>query len=100
MAQTGGWLLMALSRFAQMPFLLKVSEAKFRGFVTPGTELTVASRRTHDGSGFAVTEARIEAAGKRVADAEISFRLLPFPAPDLEAAMRGNARRIGLPGFC
>jgi 3-hydroxyacyl-[acyl-carrier-protein] dehydratase len=100
MAQTGGWLLMALNGFTQMPFLLKVAEAKFRGFVTPGTDLTVISRRTHDGSGYAVTEARIEAGGKRVADAEINFRLLPFPAADLEAAMRGNARRIGLPGFC
>ncbi|WP_137178776.1 3-hydroxyacyl-ACP dehydratase FabZ family protein [Roseomonas sp. AR75] len=100
MAQTGGWLLMALSGFTTMPFLLKVAEAKFRGFVTPGTELTVTSRRTHDGSGYAVTEARIEAGGKRVADAEINFRLMPFPAPELEAAMRGNAKRIGLPGFC
>jgi 3-hydroxyacyl-[acyl-carrier-protein] dehydratase len=100
MAQTGGWLLMALNGLTRMPFLLKVGEAKFRGFVTPGTELTVTSRRTHDGSGFAVTEARIEAEGKRVADAEISFRLMPFPAPDLEAMMRETAKRIGLPGHC
>jgi 3-hydroxyacyl-[acyl-carrier-protein] dehydratase len=98
MAQTGGWLLMSLNGLTRMPFLLKVLEAKFRGFVSPGAELTVTSRRTHDGSGFAVTEARIEAEGKRVADAEISFRLMPFPAPELEAMMRETARRIGLPG--
>ena len=98
MAQTGGWLLMALNGLTRMPFLLKVAEAKFRGFVTPGSELTVTSRRTHDGSGFAVTEARIEAEGKRVADAEISFRLLPFPAPEIGAMMRETAKRIGVPG--
>jgi 3-hydroxyacyl-[acyl-carrier-protein] dehydratase len=100
MAQTGGWLLMALNGFTRMPFLSKVGEAKFRGFVTPGAELTVTSRLIHDGSGYAVTEARIEAAGKRVADADITFRVMPFPAIELEEMMRATARRIGLPGHC
>jgi 3-hydroxyacyl-[acyl-carrier-protein] dehydratase len=99
MAQAGGWLLMALNGMARMPFLSKVNEAKFRGFVTPGTELSVESRRTHDGSGYAVTEARIEVAGKRVADAEITYRLMAFPDPALEAAMRAQAVRLGLPGI-
>ncbi|WP_372621292.1 3-hydroxyacyl-ACP dehydratase FabZ family protein [Falsiroseomonas sp.] len=99
MAQTGGWLLMALNGMARMPFLSKVGEAKFRGFVTPGAELAVRSRRTHDGSGYAVTEAQIEVAGKRVADAEITYRLLPFPDAALEQAMRAQAARLGLPGL-
>ena len=98
MAQAGGWLLLALNGMTRMPFLSKVGEAKFRGFVTPGAELTITSRLTHDGSGYAVTEARIEAAGKRVADAEITYRIMPFPAPELEQMMRATARRIGLPG--
>jgi len=99
MAQAGGWLLMALNGMERMPFLSKVGEAKFRGFVTPGTELSVRSRRIHDGSGYAVTQAQIEAGGKRVADAEITYRLLPFPDPALEQSMRGQAARLGLPGF-
>jgi 3-hydroxyacyl-[acyl-carrier-protein] dehydratase len=98
MAQAGGWLLLALNGMTRMPFLSKVAEAKFRGFVTPGAELLVHARRTHDGSGYAVTEARIEAGGKRVADAGITYRVMPFPAPELEAMMRDTARRIGLPG--
>ena len=98
MAQAGGWLLLALNGLTRMPFLSKVSEAKFRGFVTPGAELTVQASLTHDGSGYAVVAARIEAAGKRVADAEITYRVMPFPAPELEAMMRDTARRIGLPG--
>ncbi len=99
MAQAGGWLLMALNGMERMPFLSKVGEAKFRGFVPPGAVLSVESRRTHDGSGYAVTEARIAVDGKRVADAEITYRLLPFPDPALEQAMRAQAARIGLPGF-
>jgi 3-hydroxyacyl-[acyl-carrier-protein] dehydratase len=99
MAQAGGWLLMALNGMERMPFLSKVGEAKFRGFVPPGAALSVESRRTHDGSGYAVTEARITVDGKRVADAEITYRLLPFPDLALEQAMRAQAARIGLPGF-
>jgi 3-hydroxyacyl-[acyl-carrier-protein] dehydratase len=98
MAQTGGWLLSAMNGLTRMPFLSKVAEAKFRGFVTPGTALTVGAKLVHDGSGYAVVSGRIEAAGKRVADAEITFRLMPFPAPELEQMMRDTARRIGLPG--
>ena len=98
MAQAGGWLLLALNGLTRMPFLSKVGEAKFRGFVGPGSELTVHVKRIHDGSGYAVTQARIESGGKRVADAEITYRILPFPAPELEAMMRETARRIGLPG--
>ena len=36
MAQTGGWLVLATLRFARMPFLTQVKEAKLRGFVAPG----------------------------------------------------------------
>ena len=36
MAQTSGWLLIALMNFERMPFLAAVKEAKMRGFVTPG----------------------------------------------------------------
>jgi len=41
MAQTSGWLLVALMKFERMPFLAAVKEAKMRGFVTPGELLTV-----------------------------------------------------------
>ena len=63
MAQAGGWLLLALNGLTRMPFLSKVGEAKFRGFVGPGSELTVHVKRIHDGSGYAVTQARIESGG-------------------------------------
>src|ERR1700681_4501690 len=36
MAQTSGWLLVALTKFERMPFLAAVKEAKMRSFVSPG----------------------------------------------------------------
>ena len=98
MAQAGGWLLLAIEGLRKMPFLSKVSEAKFRGFVGPGADLVVEAKRTHDGSGYAVAEARILSGGKRIADAEITYRIMPFPAEALREAMIATARRIGLPG--
>jgi len=98
MAQAGGWLLLAIEGLQKMPFLSKVSEAKFRGFVGPGADLVVEAKRTHDGSGYAVAEARILSGGKRIADAEITYRIMPFPAEALREAMIATAKRIGLPG--
>src|SRR4249920_1502180 len=56
MAQTSGWLLIALMKFERMPFLAAVKEAKMRGFVTPGEVLTVEAGIVHEGSGYAITE--------------------------------------------
>jgi 3-hydroxyacyl-[acyl-carrier-protein] dehydratase len=99
MAQASGWLLLSLSGFERMPFLAGVKEAKLRSFVTPGMPLSVSARLVHDGSGFAVTAGRIEAGGKRICDAELTLRTLPFPTPELKAAMLASAQRIGLPGL-
>src|SRR3954470_2587499 len=66
MAQASGYLLLARFGFTRMPFLSGVKEAKFRSFVTPETRLDVTAALEHDGSGYAVTKARISAAGKRI----------------------------------
>jgi 3-hydroxyacyl-[acyl-carrier-protein] dehydratase len=96
MAQASGWLLLDLMGFARMPFLMAVKEAKFRSFIGPGTAVRVYAKRLHDGSGFAVTEARIEVDGKRITDAELTFRIMDYPAPELADAMRGRGRELGL----
>ena len=98
MAQASGYLLLHRMGFARMPFLAGVKEAKMRSFVVPETALTVEAALEHDGSGFAMTKARISVAGKRICDAELTFRVLDFPAPELAAAMRAQAARIGLLG--
>jgi 3-hydroxyacyl-[acyl-carrier-protein] dehydratase len=96
MAQASGWLLLDMMGFARMPFLMAVKEAKFRSFIGPGTPVQVHAKRIHDGSGYAVTEARIEANGKRIADAELTLRIMDFPSAELAEAMRGRGRELGL----
>src|SRR5450432_2911489 len=64
MAQTGGWLVLALMSFERMPFLAAVKEAKMRGFVTPGELLTVEASLVHEGTGYAITDNKIKVAGK------------------------------------
>jgi len=59
MAQTGGWLILAILRFARMPFLMQVEKAKMRAFVTPGQMLVSQAELLHDGSGYAVVKASI-----------------------------------------
>jgi 3-hydroxyacyl-[acyl-carrier-protein] dehydratase len=97
MAQTGGWLVLATLRFSRMPFLAQVKEAKLRSFVEPGQRLEAAATLVHDGSGYAVVSASIESAGKKVADAEIRYRVVPFPNDTLRAQMLETARRVAVP---
>jgi 3-hydroxyacyl-[acyl-carrier-protein] dehydratase len=95
MAQASGYLVLGLMDFTHMPFLMAVDKARFRSFVGPGTVLTVTANLEHEGSGYAVTRARIAADGKTICDAELRFRIMPFP-DGMDALMRAQGRRIGL----
>lgn len=97
MAQASGYLLLAINKCERMPFLAEIREAKLRAFVTPGTALAVEARLEHEGSGYAVTHGRIEREGKAVAEAELRFRTVPFPSPDLRGRIVEATRRVGLP---
>ena len=97
MAQTSGWLLVALHKLTRMAFFASVKEAKLLSFVTPGQALAVSAKLVHDGSGFAVTKAEIRSEGKLVCNAELTFRLIPFPNPELRANMEKVARQVGFP---
>ena len=97
MAQTSGWLLIALMKFERMPFLAMVKEAKMRTFVTPGELLKVEASVVHEGSGFAITDAKISVGGKPRCNATLTFRHIPFPHPDLRGYMDAEAKRLGFP---
>jgi len=97
MAQTSGWLLLALMKFERMPFLAAVKEAKMRGFVSPGELLTINANVLHEGSGYAMTEAEVRVGGKLKCNATITFSHIPFPNPDLRGYMDAMAKRIGFP---
>ncbi|WP_210496498.1 3-hydroxyacyl-ACP dehydratase FabZ family protein [Microvirga antarctica] len=95
MAQASGYLVLGLTDFAHMPFLMMIDKARFRTFVAPGTVMTVTAHLEHEGSGYAVTKARILVEGKAICDADLRFRIMPFP-PGMDELMRAQARHIGL----
>jgi 3-hydroxyacyl-[acyl-carrier-protein] dehydratase len=95
MAQASGYLILGLLDFSHMPFLMAVDKARFRTFVGPGAELVIEARLEHEGSGYAVTKAKVAVDGKQICDAELRFRTMPFP-DGLDLPMRERARQIGL----
>jgi 3-hydroxyacyl-[acyl-carrier-protein] dehydratase len=97
MAQTSGWLLIAIRKFTHMPFLATVKEAKFRAAVHPGQLLSIDARLVHEGSGYAVTAAEIKVSGKLACNAELAFRLMEFPTSEFRASMETIAAAVEFP---
>jgi 3-hydroxyacyl-[acyl-carrier-protein] dehydratase len=97
MAQASGWLIIARNKFDKMPFLAAVKEAKLRTFVTPGQALIVSAKIAHEGSGFAMTEAKVAIDGKTVCNADITFRVVDFPKGEFLENMYAVAKRIYFP---
>ena len=97
MAQTSGWLIIAITGFERMPFLATVKEAKLRTFVSPGQMLSISASLLHEGSGFAVTRAAVMVDDKTVASADMTFRVMVFPDPSFRTSMVATAAAIGFP---
>src|SRR4249920_1525375 len=91
MAQTSGWLIVAVNRFERMPFLAAVKDAKFRTFVTPDQKVSVNATLVHEGSGYTITKSSIALNGKPVCDAELTFRIMDFPNREMRDKMRETA---------
>ncbi len=97
MAQASGFLILSLSNYTQMPFLVGVKEGKLRTFVEPDTPLEVFAGIDHDGSGFAMTKASIKSNGKKICDARLTFKTMPFPSEAFAAMMRKRGAELGDP---
>jgi len=97
MAQTTGWLVCALGRFAAMPFLAGVKEAKFRNLVFPGDTLQFDGTVVHEGSGYAMAECTGRRDGAKVCDAQLTFRIRPFPSPQFRETFFAWGERLNLP---
>jgi 3-hydroxyacyl-[acyl-carrier-protein] dehydratase len=97
MAQTTGWLASALVDFNNMPILAGVKEAKIRTAVLPGDALEFDGKIIHEGSGFTVSEVKGLRDGKVVCNAQITYRLLPYPNPTFRQAIRDWAERLQYP---
>ena len=81
MAQTAGWLVIAVTKFTRMPFFAALKEAKL----------------LHEDSGYAVTKADIRCDGKLACNAEITFRLVEFPNAEFRANMERMAAILEVP---
>jgi len=97
MAQTTGWLLIAVGGFNSMPFMAGVKEAKFRTAVFPGDELEIEGRVVHEGSGYAVGEGKGRRNGKVVCEARIIYTIMPFPSAEFRTALFEWGERIEVP---
>jgi 3-hydroxyacyl-[acyl-carrier-protein] dehydratase len=97
MAQTTGWLVCMLGRFSAMPFLAGVKEGKFRTPVFPGDQLEFDGSVVHQGSGYTVAECIGRRDGKKVCDAQLTFRIMPFPSPQFREAFFAWGERLELP---
>jgi len=96
MNHASGYLLMAINRITRLPLFIGVKKGKFRKYVTPGMVLEVSAQLIHEGSGYGVTDAKVESDGQRVADAEITMSLIEFPTEELAAEVRRRAQDIGV----
>ena len=84
-------------KFERMPFLATVKEAKMRGFVSPGELLTIEAKVVHEGSGFAITEAKIRVGKELKCSAELTFGHVPFPDPTFACTWTRWPNKIGFP---
>jgi len=96
MAQTSGFMMLAIEDFERLPFLIQIDSAKLRTFVEPGEKLRVTGELVHQGSGYAVTKGEIFREDKSIAGAELRFRIMPFPTEALQARVRERAEEVGL----
>ena len=97
MAQTSGWIILALSKFERMPFLVGVTHAKLRNFVMPGTDLQLTAKVLHEGSGYVKTQTQVLVEDAPTCSAELTFRVLPFPTPVFKRMVKTAAQRVEFP---
>ncbi|NKB51478.1 MAG: beta-hydroxyacyl-ACP dehydratase [Rhizobiaceae bacterium] len=97
MAQASGFLVLAKNDFQSMPFLVGVKQGKLRTFVEPATELEIEARLEHDGSGFAMTRATIKSQGKKICDAQLTLKTMPFPNDTFGQMIINRARQLNCP---
>ncbi|EDQ31458.1 3-hydroxymyristoyl/3-hydroxydecanoyl-(acyl carrier protein) dehydratase [Hoeflea phototrophica DFL-43] len=96
MAQACGFLILAKTGFAAMPFLMSVDGAKMRDFVKPGAKLEISATLEHEGSGYVVAKARISSDGKRTADCQLKLKTVAFDQVPLAEIVRKRAEEVGL----
>jgi 3-hydroxyacyl-[acyl-carrier-protein] dehydratase len=96
MAQTTGWMVSVLTGFTGLPLLVGVKNAKIRNIVLPGTELTFEGEIIHEGSGYAMAKCKGMSKDGPICDADLAFRLAPYPGPEFRIAMVEMGKKVGI----
>jgi 3-hydroxyacyl-[acyl-carrier-protein] dehydratase len=96
MAQTTGWLVSVVTGFVGLPLLVGVKDAKIRDIVLPGAELTFDGEIVHEGSGYAMAEAKGFQKSKPVCEARLTFRLTPYPDDAFRKIMIEMGHKVGI----
>src|SRR5581483_5025754 len=97
MAQTCGWLVSGITGFTGLPVLAALKEGKVRNIISPGMELETEGHIVHEGSGFAIADGIIRSKGEVMADARLTYRIVPYPSPEFYNTMTSWAERINFP---
>ena len=98
MAQTTGWLVSALTGFTGLPALAGVKEGKIRSAVFPGDELEFEGKVIHEGSGYAVGEAKGWCKGAHGLRRHDHLPHRSLSEPELRAGLWEWAERINFSG--
>jgi 3-hydroxyacyl-[acyl-carrier-protein] dehydratase len=96
MAQTTGWMVSVLTGFTGLPMLVGLKNAKIRNAVFPGTELSFEGEIVHVGSGYAMAKCKGMSKDGPICDAELAFRLTPYPGPEFREAMVEMGKKVGI----
>ena len=96
MAQAAGYLLLARNNGTAMPILAGVEGARFRAFARPGDGLKAHAVLTHDGSGYAVLDARLLGRDGLLASAQLRLRFVSFPTQVMEEHVQAVIATYGL----
>jgi 3-hydroxyacyl-[acyl-carrier-protein] dehydratase len=97
MAQTTGWLVSALTGFTGLPVLAGVKEGKIRSAVYPGDVLEIEGKVIHEGSGYAIGDAKGRCKGEVVCDGRLTYRIIPYPSPAIRETIQDWADRLNFP---
>jgi 3-hydroxyacyl-[acyl-carrier-protein] dehydratase len=97
MAQTCGWLVSGVTGFVGLPVLAGVKEAKIRAAVFPGDTLEFEGWIVHEGSGYAIGEAKGFSKGQPICEAQLTYRIVPYPSPEFRKSLREWAAQVNFP---
>ena len=96
-AQAAGFLILAYEKVEQMPFLIGVDQARFKGFVEPDETLVVSASLQHRGSGYWVAAGHASRDSKRLTQAKLRLAIRDFPTLKMKHHIRTRMSELGMP---